>query len=332
MIRLFAALVLIVGIAIGYGVQWFQNELEAADPNGPARVFVVERGRTLRGVANELEAAGLVRNGRVLSLAARARGLEAELRTGEYELSPAAPALEVLETIISGRSKTYPVSIPEGLRATEIALRLEEAGLADAERFLEIVFDPEVPKTLSIDSPNLEGYLFPETYRFPRETDERAIVERLVAEFMKEWQAIAEAAGAAGLSMDEVVTLASIVEKETGAPEERPRIAGVFLNRLKKGMRLETDPTVIYGIEDFDGNLRRKHLRDPANRWNTYQIPALPPTPIASPGRAALRAVIEPEETDYLFFVARADGSGTHHFSKTYREHVNAVNRFQLKR
>jgi UPF0755 protein len=127
--------------------------------------------------------------------------------------------------------------------------------------------------------------------------------------------------------MREVVVLASLVEKETGAPEERPLIAAVFLNRLRLGMRLETDPAVIYGIADFDGNLRRLHLEDPSNRYNTYAHGGLPPGPIANPGAAALRAVVEPAQADYLYFVARKDG--THQFSRTYTEHVNAVNRFQ---
>ena len=130
--------------------------------------------------------------------------------------------------------------------------------------------------------------------------------------------------------MREVVTLASIVEKETGAPEERPLIAGVFRNRLDRGMRLESDPTVIYGIPDFDGNLRRVHLDDDANPYNTYRIAGLPPGPIANPGAASLRAVVRPAETDYLYFVSRNDG--THVFSRSYREHLNAVNRYQKRR
>jgi UPF0755 protein len=125
------------------------------------------------------------------------------------------------------------------------------------------------------------------------------------------------------------VTLASIVEKETAVPEERPLIAAVFRNRLRRQMRLETDPTVIYGIEDFDGNLRRIHLEDETNPYNTYRIPGLPPGPIASPGGDALRAVVRPAESDYLFFVSRGDG--THQFSRTYREHVGAVDRFQRR-
>ena len=151
----------------------------------------------------------------------------------------------------------------------------------------------------------------------------------LVEHFQDAWRELAPKAESAGLAMRETVILASIVEKETGAPEERPLIAGVFLNRLGRGMRLETDPSVIYGIADFDGNLTRAHLEDESNPYNTYRIPGLPPGPIANPGAEALRAVVEPAETEYLFFVSRNDG--THVFSRSYREHANAVNRYQRR-
>jgi UPF0755 protein len=150
-----------------------------------------------------------------------------------------------------------------------------------------------------------------------------------VKQFEETWHRIEPHTRDHGLSRHEIVTLASIVEKETSAPEERPLIAAVFLNRMKRGMRLETDPTVIYGIEDFDGNLRRRDLNDASNPYNTYRIAGLPPGPIASPGAHALRAVLEPAETDYLYFVSRNDG--THHFSRSYREHANAVNRYQKR-
>ena len=147
--------------------------------------------------------------------------------------------------------------------------------------------------------------------------------------FNDAWSDIEPGARDLELSKHQIVILASIVEKETAAPEERRLIAAVFLNRLKKGMRLETDPTVIYGIPNFDGNLRRRDLQDKSNPYNTYQIAGLPPGPIASPGSDALRAVVKPAETEYLYFVSRNDG--THEFSRTYREHVNAVNRYQRR-
>jgi UPF0755 protein len=192
------------------------------------------------------------------------------------------------------------------------------------------VEDAEFAHSLGIENPTLEGYLFPDTYRFPRNLSAREIARELVDQFSAVWQTIEPQARKRGMSMSEVVTLASIVEKETGAAEERPVIAAVFLNRLDKRMRLETDPSVIYGIEDFDGNLRKRHLTDRSNPYNTYRHKGLPPGPIASPGAGALRAVVEPAENEYLYFVSRNDG--THQFSRSYREHVNAVNRYQRRR
>jgi len=152
----------------------------------------------------------------------------------------------------------------------------------------------------------------------------------MVQQFEETWRGIEPSAVGQKLARHEIVTLASIVEKETSVASERPLIAAVFLNRLKRGMRLETDPTVIYGIENFDGNLRRRDLEDTGNPYNTYRIAGLPPGPIANPGADALRAVVEPAESDYLYFVSRNDG--THHFSRSYREHTDAVNRYQKGR
>lgn len=234
---------------------------------------------------------------------------------------------EILERVRSGKVRTYEVVLPEGSRATEIAARFEEAGLARKDEFLAAVFDPAFARSLGIEAESLEGYLYPETYRVARNLSARALARMLVDQFFAVWRTVEPAARASGLTQHQIVTLASIVEKETAAPDERPLIAAVFLNRLDRRMRLETDPTVIYGIADFDGNLRKKHLLDDTNPYNTYRIPGLPPGPIASPGADALRAVVEPAETEYLFFVSRNDG--THVFSRTYREHVDAVNHYQ---
>ena len=220
--------------------------------------------------------------------------------------------------------------IPEGLRAAEIADRLDAAGLADRETFLAVVFDPDSPARMGVEGGSLEGYLFPDTYRFARGLPPEEIARSMVGEFLRVYRGLEPATNGMALSMLEEVTLASIVEKETGVAKERPLIASVFLNRLKRGMRLETDPTVIYGIEEFDGNLRRVHLQDESNPYNTYKIRGLPPGPIANPGRDALRAVRHPARSAYLYFVSRNDG--THVFSKTYAEHEAAVDRFQRRR
>ncbi len=330
MIRWLAAAALALALAVSAAGLAIRARLQPVDPAAGTQVFLVERGSGLARVVRELETAGLVRDGRTVALAARWRGLAQSLRAGEYELSASWPAPEILERIAAGRVMTHSVVVPEGLRASDIAARLERAGLANAQRFLQVAGDEELPRALGIEGPGLEGYLYPETYRFPRGLAEEDIARRFVDQFLQIWREIEPAARARGLSMADTVTLASIVEKETGIAEERPLIASVFHNRLERGMRLETDPTVIYGIENFDGNLTRKHLHDASNPYNTYQIAGLPPGPIANPGREALRAVVEPAESDYLYFVAKGDGS--HHFSQSYREHVNAVNRYQKRR
>lgn len=323
-----------VGLVVAAsGWLWIQRSLAPVHENGGlARTvaFEVQPGDSLGHVAETLEAEGIIRNARVTRWLARVDELSSQLKVGEYELSAAQSTKEILETLAKGRVLTHAVVIPEGKRASEIAELLAAAGLAEAEAFLEVVFDPETPTQLGVEGSSLEGYLFPDTYRFARNLPPERIAKAMVQEFLSVYTDLPAAANDRPLSMLEQVTLASIVEKETGAAEERPLIAAVFLNRLKRGMRLETDPTVIYGIEGFDGNLRRVHLEDRANPYNTYRIRGLPPGPIASPGRDALRAVREPADTPFLYFVSRNDG--THIFSKTYAEHERAVDRFQRKR
>jgi UPF0755 protein len=324
---------LAVVVAAG-GWLWIQRSLAPVDEGaGHARLvaFEVESGDSLTRVEAALEAKGLIRNAKVARWFAQAEDLSSQIKVGEYEFTAAQSTREILDALAKGRVRTHSVVIPEGQRASEIADRLAAAGLADREEFLRVVFDPEMPIRLGVEGPSLEGYLFPDTYRFARGLPPERIAEAMVEEFLRVYRDLGPATGERRpLSMREFVTLASIVEKETGAEEERPLIAAVFLNRLKRGMRLETDPTVIYGIENFDGNLRRVHLKDDSNPYNTYRIRGLPPGPIASPGRDALQAVLEPAETSYLYFVSRNDG--THVFSKTYVEHKAAVDRFQRRR
>jgi UPF0755 protein len=292
-------------------------------------VFEVPRGATLGAVAAELEREGLIRNALGFRVLARVTGRADGLRAGEYALAPSLAADQVLDRLTRGAVMTHSVSLPEGLTMHEIGARFEEAGLVSADEFVTVASDPDLPILLGVDGTNLEGYLFPETYELAKGLGAREIVRLMVEQFLRVWRRIEPLAAEKALNMRDVVVLASLVEKETGAPEERPLVAAVFHNRLERGMRLETDPSVIYGIPDFDGNLRRVHLEDESNPYNTYRIAGLPPGPIANPGEAALRAVVQPAENDYLFFVSRNDG--THVFSRTYREHVNAVNRYQRR-
>jgi len=326
-LALAAALMLLGVVALALHVR---EGLRPARAQATPELFAVERGATLADVARQLERRGLIRDARLFIGLARWEGLGGALRAGEYDVSAGWSAQAILEQLTTGAPKTWEVVIPEGLRMGEIAARLDEAGLTERGAFLEVARDPAFARGLGIEAESLEGYLYPETYRMPRNLAPREVARVLVRQFERVWTQLAPLAEDVLLDRHQIVTLASIVEKETGAAEERPLIASVFWNRLRRGMRLETDPTVIYGIADFDGNLRRVHLEDESNPYNTYRIPGLPPGPIASPGRAALRAVLEPAETDYLYFVSRGDGS--HVFSRSYAEHERAVDTFQRRR
>ena len=319
-----AAAGLVAALALAAAGWW-----TLSPPSRAATQVVVEipRGATLSGVAARLAQAGVIRSAAAFALLARFEGRGAGLRAGEYALAASLPAREILDKLAAGEVMTHRLAVPEGLRMEEVAERVEAAGLGSAADFLAAARDPAAPAALGVEGTTLEGYLFPETYELAKGVPAADIVRLMVDHFREVWRPLEPAARARGMSMRDVVVLASLIEKETGAPEERPLIAAVFLNRLARGMRLETDPAVIYGIADFDGNLRRVHLEDAANPYNTYQHAGLPPGPIANPGAAALRAVVEPAEADYLYFVARNDG--THQFSRTYAEHVNAVNHFQ---
>jgi UPF0755 protein len=194
---------------------------------------------------------------------------------------------------------------------------------------LELARDQDYLRELGIKAASMEGYLFPDTYRFARGLSARAILGRMFRHFKGVWRPLAKAAGKSGMSRLQAVTLASIIERETSVDDERTLVSAVYHNRLKRGMPLQADPTVIYGMDDFDGNLTKADLHKD-NPYNTYTRPGLPPGPICSPGSASLYAAVHPAPVKYLYFVAKGDGS--HHFSAAYREHVNAVNRFQKRR
>jgi len=318
-----AALVLGVG-ALGAAAYLALQPVSQSD----AQIVVeIPRGTSLRGVAAQLEGAGVIKSARAFALLARLQRRGDALRAGEYALAPILTPMEVLERLATGAVMTHRLVLPEGLRMEEVAARIEAAGLGSSADFVAVAQDPANPAAFGVEGETLEGYLFPETYELARGVPARDIARMMVDHFLSVWRTIEPSARARGHSMREVVVLASLIEKETGAPAERPLIAAVFLNRLDRGMRLETDPAVIYGIAGFDGNLRRVHLEDASNPYNTYLHAGLPPGPIANPGAAALRAVVEPAAADYLYFVARKDG--THQFSRSYGEHVRAVNRFQ---
>ena len=296
---------------------------------GPEKIFSISPGEGLWSVGRRLERDGFIPSARLFSRFVRARGLSGEFKVGQYKVEPGLTGNKILDLLTSGISLTLRATIPEGKNLYQVAQILEKAGIIDdASRFIQLCHDPSFLQTISMDGPNCEGRLYPDTYYLNPNTPEERIITFLHNMFKEKTRDLDFSRSS--LSPLEVITLASIVEKETGAPWERPRIAGVFHNRLKKRMRLQSDPTTIYGIwERYDGNLRRKDLRE-STPYNTYRIPRLPPGPIANPGPAAIRAVLDPEKHDYLYFVSQNDG--THVFSKNYRDHRRAVGKYQKRR
>ncbi len=307
-----------------------RTPVDSRQRNAQPSVFVINPGENFRSITRRLADSGLIRSPFKFRLFARLNGQDKRIKAGEYRLSSTQSPQKILATLIEGKVILYRLTIPEGYTLKQIARSAADAGLTDTNAFLRAANDPRLIQSLKIDAASLEGYLFPDTYHFPRtaqpSTIIRAMVHRLRAIFTPAWKA---AAREKKLTIHQVLTLASIIEKETGDPGERALISSVFHNRLKKGMRLESDPTVIYGISDFDGNLTRKHLRTP-NPYNTYLNTGLPPGPIANPGAAAIKAALFPAKTRYLFFVARKDG--THQFSTSFAAHKRAVKKYQLTR
>lgn len=294
-------------------------------------VFEVAHGKSFTRVARELEAIRLIQNANLFTWYARFRGEAHKMKVGEYALRRNMSPAEVLSVITSGKSIARPFTISEGLNMYEISELYESQGFGKKEDFLKLCLDKAFIKmVLGEERDSLEGYLFPETYQLTKFTTPKELVQAMVFRFQEVYKDVEAKISVNGMTKHQIVTLASIVEKETGAPEERPRISSVFHNRLAKGMRLQTDPTIIYGLADLEKKtvykITKADITRPT-RYNTYVIKGLPPGPIANPGREALLAAVQPEKTDYLYFVSQNDG--THIFSQDYDAHNKAVRRYQ---
>lgn len=314
------------GVAVAAALAHLLLVAPAGTGGNPVAVRIAA-GSDLRQIARNLADAGAIANPQAFLLAARLGGLDRRLRPGDYRLDPGQSLPSLLSALIEGRWRTTPVTIPEGWRLEQIAERLAAAGVCGREEFLAAGRDKALLEQLAIPGPSAEGFLFPETYALALPSEPAEVIRIMRRQFAKVWAELTAGAPPPGPSLLATVTLASIVERETGVAAERPLVAAVFLNRLRLGMPLQADPTVIYGIDGFDGNLRRRDLAA-ASPYNTYLIRGLPPGPIANPGREALAAALSPAPADYLYFVARRDG--THQFSRTLAEHNRAVQRYQL--
>ncbi len=325
------ALLIVIGIAAGlfYELKTFAST--PANKSTPEPVVVtVPQGQTLNTTADILYRNNLIKNADKFVLIARFKGYDKRLKAGEYLLSAAMTPLQLLDIMVKGTVKLHKLTIPEGYNLFQIAELVEASNLGTKTGFIQAATNAVRVHQNGLEGKTFEGYLFPDTYFFPKEVSIdsmiAAMVKRFWSIFTPEWQARAKDLG---LTVHQVVTLASIIEKETGAAFERPIISSVFHNRLKKKMRLESDPTVIYGIENFDGNLTRKHLTT-STPYNTYKIRGLPIGPIANPGAASLQAALYPDETKYIYFVSRKDT--THQFSTNLKQHNQAVKKYQLRR
>ena len=324
-------LLIITFAAVGLIVELRNYAATPTNVNALKNVIIsVHPGQTLRNTANLLEQANLIKSKLKFILIARINGLDKHLKAGEYLLSAAMPPRQILEIMVKGAVNLHKFTVPEGYSIAQMAVLVENARFGSKTDFIKTATDAALVAKHGIEASTLEGYLFPDTYFFPRDVTMNKIISTMLNRFWSvfttDWRLRAKDLG---YTVHQIVTLASIIEKETGAAVERPIISSVFHNRLNKKMRLESDPTVIYGIKDFDGNLTRKHLNT-RTAYNTYKIRGLPAGPIANPGRASLEAALYPDDTEYIYFVSKKDS--THYFSKTLKEHNQAVRKYQLRR
>jgi UPF0755 protein len=281
-------------------------------------------------VRRRLVDAGIVRDDLTARAALAWTGHAERLKAGEYRFDRPLSAVDVFDRIASGEVYTRRLTFREGLTIAEMAAIYAGAGFGSAEDFIDAAGNAALIHDIDPEAPDLEGYLFPETYTVPRVIPAAQLVSHMVDRFRRSLPDLPGRAKATGLTVRQVVTLASIVEKETAHPAERPVVAGVYRNRMRIGMGMQADPTVIYALQKagrYDGNIRREDLRFDSP-YNTYRYPGLPPGPIAAPGQESVEAVLEPADVKYLYFVSRNDG--THVFAETHAQHNANVQEYQV--
>ena len=323
--RRLLALIVLVGIALGGAAYWWLHQ--PLDLGPEPLELAIEPGTTPRGVARDVVAAGVKTDARLLYAWFRVSGQDRAIKAGNYEIPPGTTPISLLQKLARGEEALRALTLVEGWNWRQVrqALAKEEQLKHDAAALT----DEALMAQLGRAGVAPEGRFFPDTYTYAKGSSDIALLRRAMHAMDRHLEAAwaQRAADTPLKSADEALTLASIVEKETGKASDRGQIAGVFVNRLRVGMLLQTDPTVIYGLgEKFDGNLRKRDLQTDTP-WNTYTRPGLPPTPIAMPGKASLLAAVQPQATRAFYFVAKGDG--TSHFSASLEEHNRAVNRYQ---
>jgi peptidoglycan lytic transglycosylase G len=326
-----AILLVLLLLFIGVAGAYLNIVSYAQKPSNTAlaeKTIFVESGLGFKALSVLLYQRGVILHPVKFRLFARLKGYDKHIEAGEYLLSSAMTPKEILETMVEGKVCLHRLTVPEGFNLGQIARAVEASGFASKADFLEAATDADFVHAKGIDGQTFEGYLFPDTYYFPKGVTPHDIISTMVKRFWSvftpEWE---KRARTLGMTIHQVITLASIIEKETAVADERPVISSVFHNRLKRNMRLESDPTVIYGMGDYDGNITRKDLKHPTP-YNTYTMKGLPPGPISNTGAKAIEAALFPADGKYLYFVSR--NNGTHYFSTNFNDHNRAVRKYQL--
>jgi UPF0755 protein len=326
----FAFILVLLAAAAAAGFIWYSTRLPYAGFTGETFVEV-PKGAGPRTIAYNLAQAGVIKSEWDF-LIVRAIRRKPVLQAGEYRFTEPLSAWDAFDKIARGDVFYYELTIPEGANMFDIGAAVERLGVIQAKEFLAVARNPESIRDLAPDAPSLEGYLFPAGYRLTRRTTAQQLAAEMTNRFRRAWKDMAgEVPSGMNVNVNDVVTLASLVEKETGIASERPLVAAVFHNRLKHGMRLQCDPTTIYAalLDDrYRGTIYRSDL-DSTSPYNTYQHAGLPPGPIANPGSASMKAAIQPAKAEYLYFVAKADGSGEHIFSTELAQHNAAVEEYR---
>lgn len=324
-ISLAVLVILILSVSALSGFYYYVTNVPSVSED---KIIDILRGKGVRKISALLENEGVIRDGNLFVAYVIVKGWKDKLKAGEYQFKKGSTIADVALKIAWGDVLVHKVTIPEGLTVKDIAALLDKNGVLDGKRFLAESADPKLLESLpGRHVTGIEGYLFPDTYTYTKGVAPEKFILMMVERFDKVYTSLGGLKNRVNLTDNEIITLASVIEKETGAASERPLVSAVFHNRLKLGMKLDSDPTVIYGLgEGFDGKLTRDDLNT-MTQYNTYIIKGLPPGPICNPGKESIIAAMSPAPVDYLYFVSRGDG--THYFSDNYEDHQRAVSEYQ---
>jgi UPF0755 protein len=323
-------IITLVGLIIAGLIHFYIVLFLPFSPGGEWKEIVISKGMNFKEITATLKKEGIIKWGYAFDIFGRTYGITKKVRSGYYSLSSSMSMIGILRTFKKGMIIEYSLTIPEGMAIEDIAEIIDKVGLAKKEGFASITNDRGFVKSLGFEAKSLEGYLFPDTYLIPQGMTSKEIAERMINRFREVITPdIEKRAKEIGFTISQVITLASIIEREAQVDSERPLVSAVYHNRLKKRMPLQADPTAIYGIKRINEKITKKDLKN-KSPYNTYRIAGLPPGPIANPGFKSIKAALYPADVNYLFFVSKNDG--THHFSRTASEHHEAVIKYREKK